>query len=112
LDTVKTPTVKIKDNLPNYNIENKINNKIEKLNQQVKQIMWENVGIIRDPDKLTTALAKLQQIKQGVDKIFNKGINRSVIELRNSVIVGLVITKAALERKTSACAHYINKDKN
>jgi len=77
------------------------------LKNQVKKIMWEDVGIVRDEKKIANALDKLKIIKKKIDKLYSKGINRDIIELRNLVQVAILITQAAKDRKKSACAHFL-----
>ena len=69
--------------------------------------MWENVGIIREPKKLESTFEKLVRIERKIHDVYNKGINREIIELKNLCITAILITKAALEREKSVGTHYI-----
>jgi len=95
--------------LPNIKINKKIDPRIKILKKQIQNIMWENVGIIRERQKMLRALKQLRIIAKTVKKIYNKGVNVNIIELRNLQIIAVLITQAALARKKSIGCHYLNK---
>jgi L-aspartate oxidase len=92
----------------------KINKKTEKqiiiLKKQVQKIMWENVGIIRNPIEMKKALINLKNIAKKTERIYNQGVNKNIIELRNLNTVAIQITKAAIARKKSIGAHFITNN--
>ena len=75
--------------------------------KEIQKKMWENVGIIREPKKLESTFEKLVRIERKIHDVYNKGINREIIELKNLCITAILITKAALEREKSVGTHYI-----
>jgi len=78
---------------------------IESIKSELKDVMWENVGIFRDENSLRNAVNKLEEI----DKIFKKEYRCNSIEgyeLRNMIICAKLITYSALNRKESRGAHY------
>lgn len=89
-------------------INKKINPQIKLLKKQIQVLMWENVGIVRSINKMSKTLAKLENIAKKSEKIYNKGVNMNIIELKNINQVAILITKAALKRKKSIGAHYLN----
>ena len=89
-----------RNNINENNSEN-----IENMFLNLKNIMWENAGIIRNGENLKTA-------KSEVDKMFTllgrtyKCASRSEYEMRNMLSVAKVIIDFALNRKESRGAHY------
>lgn len=78
---------------------------VHELKIKLKNIMWNNVGIIRTEDSLLTALSEISKI----DDIFvnkNKCFSLEEYELRNMLLVSKCIINAALNRKESIGAHY------
>ena len=76
---------------------------IPELKNKLKEIMWENAGIIRDEKSLTEALKQIEEIKSEIRG--NIYLNISEYELRNMIIASELITKCALDRKESTGAH-------
>ena len=78
---------------------------VTELKAQVKNIMWNNVGIIRTESSLLTALSEINKIEE----IFankDKCASLDEYELRNMILVAKCIINAALSRKDSIGAHY------
>jgi len=76
---------------------------IEKLRNSLRRLMWTKVGLIRTADSLQKALEQLQQWSR---KLQVPPFNRTGLETRNMVQVGLCVTEAALWRTNSVGAHY------
>jgi len=78
---------------------------IENMFREMKELMWDNVGIIRNEQKLQAAKEELEYMKQqfGFDY---KCPDRSHYEMRNMLTVARLIVKFALNRKESRGAHY------
>ena len=64
--------------------------------EEVKKIMWENVGIVRDASSLTKAI----EVLSGIAK------SSSSWEVRNSAILGVAIAVSAMRREESRGGHY------
>lgn len=77
---------------------------IEEQKGQLKEIMWQYVGILRDDDGLSKALDKLELLKKGF-KRNRKCANIEEYEYRNMLTVAELIIKAAKQRKESIGAH-------
>jgi L-aspartate oxidase len=84
------PRRKAPNNLPELTVEN------------LRSLMWDKVGIIRDRHKLIEAA----QILSAWQKLLPSPIERASQELKNMVITGRLITEAALIREESRGAHY------
>jgi succinate dehydrogenase/fumarate reductase flavoprotein subunit len=76
--------------------------------QQIKDAMWNEVGIIRDAEKLQRAQQEILRLKQAVNTLYAQNIHelQSCLETRDMLKVAEMIILAALERKESRGAHY------
>jgi L-aspartate oxidase len=73
----------------------------------IRQIMWDNVGIVRSTFRLTRALNRVQLISNDIELFYKKTrIFAELIELRNLALLAQLIIKSALERKESRGLHY------
>jgi len=77
------------------------------LKKNIQKIMWQNVGIVRDQKKLKQTLDKLNKYCTQIEKIYEVGVNKEIIELRSLCLNARLITQAALERKESIGCHFI-----
>ncbi len=78
---------------------------IKKAKDELKEIMWENVGIFRDEKGLNTALKKIRELENNYGKkdVCN---SKEEYELKNMITVSKLIINCALKRKESRGAHY------
>ncbi len=76
---------------------------------KLQDIMWKNVGIIRNREKLLDAQMEILQIER-IFREKHKCQNRREYELRNLIEVAKTITTSALERKESVGAHFRSDD--
>ncbi len=76
----------------------------EKLKSELKEIMWNNVGIIRTEKSLLAAKKEIERLKADFKRI-RKCISKSEYEYRNMLIVSSLIIEGALSRKESRGAH-------
>lgn len=76
--------------------------------QQIKDIMWTDVGIIRDEEKLQRAWQGISHLKQDAEKLYATNVQeqQSCLEIQDILKVAEVIIQAALERKESRGAHF------
>lgn len=72
---------------------------------ELKTLMWHNVGVLRTEDSLLKALDMIYDLKKRFRRTV-KCLNKQEYELRNMICVAQLIVKSALERKESRGAHY------
>lgn len=77
---------------------------INKLKAELKKIMWNKVGIIRDNESLNEALEQIKLMKTDF-KRNRKCLNFEEYEYRNMLTSAELVTKSALLRKESRGAH-------
>ena len=77
---------------------------IPKLKSKLKDVMWNNVGIIRNEEGLNKAIEQINILKKGF-KRNRKCINIQEYEYRNMLTCAELVTKSALLRKESRGAH-------
>ena len=74
---------------------------------ELRQVMWDYVGIVRTNKRLQRALHRIQLIKQEVSDYYGHfHVNSDLIELRNLVVVAELIVESAISRKESRGLHY------
>jgi L-aspartate oxidase len=74
----------------------------EALRREARQLMESNVGIVRDAAGLSTAVARLEEIRAALPP----ASSRQRAETRNIVESGLAIARSALARTESRGGHY------
>lgn len=68
------------------------------IRQQIQQLMWEKVGIIRRRKDLQEALKQIKKWeRQGIKDV----------ELKNMLLVSRLIVEVALKRKKSLGCHFV-----
>jgi L-aspartate oxidase len=72
------------------------------LRAEAQELMWNNVGMVRDAKGLSAAIARLREIRAALPP----ATNQQRAEARNIVESGLAIARAALARTESRGAHY------
>lgn len=75
------------------------------LKEELQNIMWDGVGIIRSEDSLKSANSQLQNLKSKFLRNA-KCLNIEEYEFKNMLTVAQVIINSALSRKESRGAHY------
>jgi len=74
---------------------------------QVRRVMWDYVGIVRDRERLEIALDRLRNIRSTVEQLYRQSIiNPDVVELRNIALLGELIVICACSREESRGLHY------
>lgn len=94
METIKVYTESITDS--EYNIDY--------MKQTLKDLMWNNVGIIRNEEGLLKAKEGIRELKS----VFRQGrkcSNKDEYEFRNMLMTAELIVDSALERKESRGAH-------
>lgn len=74
------------------------------LRQELRSLMWDKVGIIRNENELKEALDKIVKMKSEFKRV-RKCLNKDEYEYRNLLTVAELIVKSAINRKESRGAH-------
>jgi succinate dehydrogenase/fumarate reductase flavoprotein subunit len=82
--------------------------KASELLSEIKSVMWNNVGIIRDAEKLTIAQKEIKRLQDEahVLQAEDKSQLQSCLEIQDMLKTAEVIILAALVRRESRGAHY------
>ncbi|HET7342768.1 MAG TPA: FAD-binding protein, partial [Methylomirabilota bacterium] len=82
------------------------------LQAELRDVMWERAGLVRDADSLAGALAAVERIEARLDSVGVAGdpaLNtawQDWLSLRNQALVARLIARSALERRESRGAHF------
>jgi L-aspartate oxidase len=75
--------------------------------REIRQLMWDYVGIVRTTKRLKRAAARLRNLMEEVqDYYWNYTLTPDLIELRNLVLVASLVVDCALARRESRGLHY------
>ncbi|MBU8871993.1 MAG: L-aspartate oxidase [Gemmatimonadales bacterium] len=75
--------------------------------EQVRRVMWDYVGIVRDRERLDLALVRLRAIRQTVENLYcDNLVNPDLVELRNISLLAELIVLSARSRKESRGLHF------
>ena len=74
---------------------------------EIKNLMWDYVGIVRSNFRLERALSRMRLIRQEIENFYRRTtVTDGLIELRNLATVAQLIIQSALLRKESRGLHY------
>ena len=82
------------------------------LQAELRDVMWERAGLVRDGESLTAALAAIDRIDARLDAVGVAGdpaLNtawQDWLSLRNQTLAARLIARSALERRESRGAHF------
>ena len=79
--------------------------RIDSMFKELKELMWNNVGIIRNETNLRVAASELEYMSSEFGYTY-KCPDRAHYEMRNMLTVAQLIVEFALNRKESRGAHY------
>lgn len=73
----------------------------------VRDLMWDYVGIVRSTERLASALARVQLIREDVDRFYRRfPIDPDLVELRNITRVAELVIRCAMARHESRGLHF------
>lgn len=76
--------------------------------QEIRNIMWDYVGIVRSKNKLQRAQRRLEVLYNEVEDYYRKAkISTELLELRNLATIAYLIVKSALRRNESRGLHFM-----
>lgn len=74
---------------------------------EIREILWDYVGIVRSNERLNRALRRCNLIYEEVKQMYDKSrISEEILELRNLIEVAYLISYSASLRKESRGLHY------
>ncbi|MEG0483492.1 MAG: L-aspartate oxidase [Acinetobacter sp.] len=74
---------------------------------ELRQTMWNYVGIVRTTKRLQRALHRIEMLKKEITEYYQDNhVSKNLIELRNLVMVSEMIVRCAMQRKESRGLHY------
>ena len=74
---------------------------------ELRQLMWDYVGIVRTDKRLERARHRIDLLKQEIQEYYgNFRVTKNLLELRNLVTVADLMVKAAMRRKENCGLHY------
>lgn len=74
---------------------------------ELRQTMWNYVGIVRTTKRLERALNRIGMLKDEITEYYKDYyVSKNLIELRNLVLVSEMIVRCAMQRKESRGLHY------
>jgi len=75
--------------------------------QEIKNLMWDYVGIVRSNLRLERALSRIRLIRQEIENYYRRTkISDNLLELRNLATIAQLIIQSALLRKESRGLHF------
>ncbi len=103
---------KIYDNIYDWNEDETENTEewilISHNKKEIKEIMSDYVGIVRNKIRLERAYRRMKLMKDEIEDFYKKTkVNVNLLELRNLVTVAYLIIISAMERKESRGLHYM-----
>jgi len=112
LNRKKENLTKLYNNILNWNDKGTANAEewilISHNKKEIKEIMSDYVGIVRNTIRLQRALRRILMMKEEIREFYKKTkVSVDLLELRNLVTVAALIVESAMKRKESRGLHYM-----
>jgi len=91
-------------------IENPNTNRAVQLLSQVRRIMWNNVGLVRTPSGLSTAMEALTDIQAEATELHQICPSLETSGVRDAACAGKLVATASAANRQSAGTHYVVPD--
>jgi L-aspartate oxidase len=78
--------------------------------QNLKNLMWDEVGVVRTSSGLTHAMEQLDKIRDEAVDLYYRNRTRESAGLRDAVIAGHAVAKAAKSNPDAKGAHFLTDD--
>lgn len=109
--TLKENIISIPDKIPDWIDTSRLSSEekilIAQTRHEIRDILWDYVGIVRTNERLSRALKRCNMIKDEVKQMYDVSkISEEILELRNLVEVAFLIAFSASLRKESRGLHY------
>lgn len=79
----------------------------------IKNTMWNYVGLVRTRQRLVRARAILRHLQSEIEQFYQKAkITKDILQLRNGVQTAIAVMYAALEARESIGAHFIKGEEH
>lgn len=103
--------VQIERSIPEWDESGTVNNDewilISHNKQELKQVMWDYVGIVRSNLRLKRAIRRIKLLHDEVEDFYYRTrVSVPLCELRNLISVAFMIVRSAMQRKESRGLHY------
>lgn len=97
--------------IPNWDDSGTINTEewilVSQNRNEIRQIMSNYVGIVRNNERLRRAFKRIELIRREIEDFYKRTrVNRDILELRNMALISYLITISAIHRKESRGLHY------
>jgi L-aspartate oxidase len=78
--------------------------------QNLKNVMWDDVGVLRTSSGLSSAITQIEKIHDDAVDLFYQKRTREAAGLRDAVIAGHAVAKAAISNPIAKGAHFLVDD--
>ncbi|MFP4368814.1 MAG: L-aspartate oxidase [Candidatus Kapaibacterium sp.] len=79
--------------------------------QQIRNTMWNYVGLIRTRQRLRRAQTILRHLQTEIEQFYQRAqMNKITIQLRNGIQTAIAVTNATVEARESKGAHFLQED--
>ncbi|MDR8390948.1 L-aspartate oxidase [Aliifodinibius sp. S!AR15-10] len=101
----------INDKIPEWDASGTVNTEewilVSHNKQEVQQVMWDYVGIVRSDLRLERAMRRINMLNEEVEDFYQRTrVSVPLCELRNLISVAHIIVQSAMQRKESRGLHY------